>query len=52
MFVVGLDSKAVPLTQSSATNLVSLCRRHHRAVHEQGWSIRIVDGTAVVEAPP
>jgi hypothetical protein len=33
-------------------NLVSLCRRHHRAVHEQGWRIRIDDGLAVVEPPP
>ncbi|HXC78121.1 MAG TPA: HNH endonuclease signature motif containing protein, partial [Candidatus Acidoferrum sp.] len=30
-------------------NLVSLCRRHHRAVHEQGWRIHIADGIAVVE---
>ena len=33
-------------------NLVSLCRRHHRAVHEQGWRIHIADGVAVVEPPP
>jgi len=33
-------------------NLVSLCRRHHRAVHEQGWRIHIADGIAVVEPPP
>ena len=33
-------------------NLVSLCRRHHRAVHEQGWRIHIADGAAVVEPPP
>jgi hypothetical protein len=33
-------------------NLVSLCRRHHRVVHEQGWRIHIADGTAVVEPPP
>jgi predicted restriction endonuclease len=33
-------------------NLVSLCRPHHRAVHEQGWRIHIVDGTAVIEPPP
>jgi hypothetical protein len=32
-------------------NLVSLCRRHHRAVHEQGWRIHIADGVAVVEPP-
>ncbi|HEY8673298.1 MAG TPA: HNH endonuclease signature motif containing protein, partial [Candidatus Dormibacteraeota bacterium] len=33
-------------------NLVSLCRTHHRAVHEQGWRIQIADGIAVVERPP
>jgi 5-methylcytosine-specific restriction endonuclease McrA len=33
-------------------NLVSLCRPHHRAVHEQGWRIHIADGVAVVEPPP
>ncbi|MGH9207218.1 MAG: DUF222 domain-containing protein, partial [Acidimicrobiales bacterium] len=33
-------------------NLVSLCRTHHRAVHEQGWRIHIADGVAVVEPPP
>jgi hypothetical protein len=33
-------------------NLVSLCRRHHRVVHEQGWSVRMEDGIPVVEPPP
>jgi hypothetical protein len=33
-------------------NLVSLCRRHHRAVHEQGWRIRMADGIPIVEPPP
>ena len=33
-------------------NLVSLCRPHHRAVHEEGWRIHITDGIAVVEPPP
>jgi hypothetical protein len=33
-------------------NLVSLCRPHHRRVHEQGWRIHIADGIAVVEPPP
>src|ERR1039457_3127157 len=32
-------------------NLVSLCRPHHRAVHEQGQRIHIADGMAVVETP-
>jgi hypothetical protein len=33
-------------------NLVSLCRRHHRRVHEEGWRIHVADGVAVVEPPP
>jgi hypothetical protein len=33
-------------------NLVSLCRTHHRRVHEEGWRIHIADGIAVVEPPP
>ena len=32
-------------------NLVSLCRPHHRRVHEQGQRIHIADGIAVVEPP-
>jgi hypothetical protein len=33
-------------------NLVSLCRQHHRRVHEERWRLHIVDGIAVVEPPP
>ncbi|HEY6469764.1 MAG TPA: DUF222 domain-containing protein [Candidatus Dormibacteraeota bacterium] len=33
-------------------NLVSLCRRHHRRVHEEGWRIHLADGVAIVEPPP
>lgn len=34
-------------------NLVSLCRRHHRVVHERGWLIRLDgQGVAVVTPPP
>ena len=33
-------------------NLVSLCRMHHRRVHEEGWRIHMADGIAVVEPPP
>jgi 5-methylcytosine-specific restriction endonuclease McrA len=33
-------------------DLVSLCRPHHRAMHEQGWRIRVAEGVAVVEPPP
>jgi hypothetical protein len=33
-------------------NLVSLCRPHHRMVHEQGWRIHMADGRAAIEPPP
>ncbi len=34
-------------------NLLLLCRRHHRALHEKGWQVRIDDlGAPVVTAPP
>jgi hypothetical protein len=33
-------------------NLVSLCRRHHRQVHEEGWSITITDGVVSVRLFP
>jgi hypothetical protein len=33
-------------------NLVSLCRQHHRRVHEEGWRLHVADGLAVVEPPP
>jgi hypothetical protein len=33
-------------------NLISLCRSHHRAVHEQGWRIHMANGIPVVEPPP
>ncbi|HEX4755754.1 MAG TPA: HNH endonuclease signature motif containing protein, partial [Candidatus Dormibacteraeota bacterium] len=34
-------------------NLVSLCRRHHRVVHERGWRIQLdAQGVAVVTTPP
>jgi hypothetical protein len=32
-------------------NLVLLCRRHHRAMHEGGYSIELVHGTAEVRRP-
>jgi HNH endonuclease len=38
--------------RTELNNLVSLCRPHHRRVHEQGWRIHIADGIAVVEPPP
>jgi hypothetical protein len=34
-------------------NLVSLCLRHHRVVHERGWHIQLdAEGVAVVTRPP
>ncbi len=38
--------------RTEVDNLVSLCRPHHRQVHEQGWRIHLADGIAVVEPPP
>ncbi|MEO6797001.1 MAG: HNH endonuclease signature motif containing protein [Candidatus Dormibacter sp.] len=26
--------------ETTVSNLVLLCRRHHRMVHEDGWSLR------------
>jgi Domain of unknown function (DUF222)/HNH endonuclease len=34
-------------------NLVLLCRRHHRFVHEKGWQVRLDEhGVAVITPPP
>ena len=34
-------------------NLVLLCRRHHRFVHEKGWQVRIDEpGIPVITPPP
>jgi len=33
-------------------NLVSLCRTHHRAVHEQGWEISLAPDQQVVLIEP
>jgi len=33
---------------TSLSNMVLLCRRHHVAVHEEGWSIALDPGTAKV----
>lgn len=41
----------VPWADGGATalgNLVSLCRRHHRFVHEAGWQIEIRDGNELL----
>jgi hypothetical protein len=32
---------------TALSNLVLMCRRHHRMVHEAGFSVRIVNGTPV-----
>ena len=33
-------------------NMVLLCRRHHRFVHEKGWSISLrADGSVIFEPP-
>jgi hypothetical protein len=33
-------------------NLVLLCRRHHRMVHEEGWQLVITDGDKIVALTP
>jgi Domain of unknown function (DUF222)/HNH endonuclease len=38
--------------ETRVDNLVSLCRTHHRAVHEQGWEISLAaDGQVVLVEP-
>ncbi len=38
--------------ETSLTNLILLCRRHHRMVHERGWVLRLEpDGSVAVEEP-
>jgi hypothetical protein len=32
-------------------NLVQLCRRHHRAVHEEGFTVELIDGAARFRRP-
>lgn len=41
----------VPWSEGGATsleNLVSLCRRHHRFVHEGGWTIEVREGNEIL----
>jgi len=33
-------------------NLVLLCRRHHRLVHEEGWTLELVHNRELVAIPP
>ncbi len=38
--------------ETSLKNLVLLCRRHHRMVHERGWELRLdAEGAVTVEEP-
>ncbi len=38
--------------ETSLDNLVLLCRRHHRMVHERGWEIHLdADGAVTVQEP-
>jgi hypothetical protein len=36
----------------SMPNLVLLCRRHHRKVHEEGWNLVVVEGGGIAAVPP
>jgi predicted restriction endonuclease len=38
--------------ETSLDNLVSLCRRHHRAVHEEGWQITLGRDRKIVVTEP
>jgi hypothetical protein len=38
--------------ETSLDNLVSLCRRHHRAVHEEGWQITLGPDRKIVVTEP
>ncbi len=41
------------LGPTEVPNLVSLCRRHHRFVHEKGWQVHMDDdGNPVITPPP
>jgi hypothetical protein len=38
--------------ETSLQNLVLICRRHHRMVHERGWELRLdAEGAVTVEEP-
>jgi hypothetical protein len=38
--------------ETSVANLVLLCRVHHRRVHDEGWSLRLVPSGEVLVEPP
>lgn len=42
----------VDLGPTEVPNLVLLCRRHHRFVHEKGWQVRMDEGGVPVITPP
>jgi hypothetical protein len=33
-------------------NLLLLCRRHHRMVHEDGWRLMVIQDGEVTAVPP
>jgi hypothetical protein len=33
-------------------NLILLCRRHHRLVHEEGWTLELAQDRELVAIPP
>jgi hypothetical protein len=41
-----------PLGPTSATNLMVLCRHHHRVKHSPGWSVEMVDDGRVAWTTP
>ena len=38
--------------ETKASNLVLLCRRHHRMVHEEGWTLAWGERGELVATPP
>ena len=42
----------IDLGETQPENLVLLCRRHHRVVHREGWSISLQPDTTVIVVRP
>jgi predicted restriction endonuclease len=39
--------------RTEVANLLSMCRRHHRFVHEKGWMVGVDEvGNPVITPPP